>query len=232
MGSDIGLFLEFIIMLALSWFVLAIFRELIKKVNKTKKESGDNELESKSTPQFSWGEQPLPYLVSSFFGIYISVCLSKNIDYPFKKQVQITKRSEELNTFAASTHFALGHLLSSIILPPLLFLGCLCLFTFADSLTSMIGMRFGGTLFSRKLNWNNKTIEGCLAGIFFGFISMVWFVGWIYALVGAITFLITDLLTPNPIRMSDNIFVPLLCTLAFVLLSIAGGPYTNYLGIG
>jgi len=113
-----------------------------------------------------------------------------------------------------------------MILPPTLFLATLCLITFADPMASTIGIRFG----KHRYSWNRKSIEGTIAGFLSALISMVFFVGWIYAFVGALCFLVLDLFTPEPIKMSDNLGMPIMTTIVFTILSVIGIPAMNFLG--
>ena len=148
--------------------------------------------------------------------------LSGHVFFLFQKKVQSIMREKEKNTFGSYTHFATGFLLAAWILPPFPFLAAMCLGSFADPIASIIGIKFG----RKRYSWNGKSIEGTIAGMITAFISMVFFVGWIYALIGSIVvFAIIDIITPKPLRISDNILMPLIITPIFVLLTALGIPY-------
>ncbi len=156
--------------------------------------------------------------------------LSNSVHFPFHKQVQATMRYKEIDTFAALSHYALGYLFAAICLPPILFIASMCLITFADPVASTVGINFGTKIFPERFSWNGKSWEGLIGGTIVAFFTMFWFVGWIYALVGALTFGIIDLITPKPVKLSDNMFMPVLVTFAFMILSAAGIPCVNYFG--
>jgi dolichol kinase len=152
--------------------------------------------------------------------------LSDNVQFPFQKQIQATLRFKEIDTFASYTHFTIGYLFAAMVLPPTLFLATLCLITFADPMASTIGINFG----KHRYSWNKKSVEGTIAGFLAALLSMVFFVGWVYAICGAICFMLLDLFTPEPIKMSDNLAMPIMTTLLFIVLSILGIPAMNFLG--
>ena len=139
----------------------------------------------------------------------------------FQKKVQSIMRKKELNTFGSYTHFATGFLIAAWILPPLPFLAAMCLGSFADPIASIIGMKFG----HKRYSWNGKSIEGTIAGMVMAFGTMIVLVGWIYALIGSVVFAIIDIITPKPLEVSDNILMPIIITLIFVLLTVFGIPY-------
>lgn len=148
--------------------------------------------------------------------------LSRNIHFIMHKESQRIMRYKELDTLASYTHFAVSYLFASIILPPMLFLASLCLASFADPAASIIGYKFG----KKRYYWNSKSIEGTIFGSLFAFLSMIWFVGWFYAFIGMVIFAIIDIFTPKPIKISDNLLMPVITTIIFVILSFAGIPYT------
>jgi len=147
--------------------------------------------------------------------------LSDHVFFLFQKKVQVILREKEKNTFGSYTHFATGFLIAAWILPPFPFLAAMCLGSFADPIASIIGMKFGRIRYS----WNGKSIKGTIAGMVMAFGTMIFFVGWIYALIGSIVFAIIDLITPKPLEVSDNILMPIMISLVFVLLTALGIPY-------
>ena len=153
--------------------------------------------------------------------------LSENLQFFLHKNAYRNIWNKEHYTVAAYTHFTVAYLAVAITVPPLLLLGILCLGCFADPAASMVGMNFG----KHKIKWNQKTWEGTIAGLLATFISMIWFVGPIYALFGTIIFGITDLLSPKPMRLSDNLTMPIITTIIFVILSLCGVTSYNLLGL-
>ncbi|QEE16544.2 diacylglycerol/polyprenol kinase family protein [Promethearchaeum syntrophicum] len=154
--------------------------------------------------------------------------LSGHIFFLFQKKVQSIMREKEKNTFGSYTHFATGYFIAAWILPPFPFLAAMCLGSFADPIASIIGMKFG----HRRYFWNGKSIEGTIAGMIIAFGTMIIFVGWIYALVGSIVvFVLSDLITPKPLEISDNILMPIMISLVFVLLTALGIPYSPLIHI-
>ncbi|MHA1474142.1 MAG: diacylglycerol/polyprenol kinase family protein [Promethearchaeota archaeon] len=147
--------------------------------------------------------------------------LSGHVFFLFQKKVQSIMREKEKNTFGSYTHFATGFLFAAWILPPFPFLAAMCLGSFADPIASIIGMKFG----RKRYSWNGKSIEGTIAGMVMAFGTMIIFVGWIYALIGSVVFAIIDIITPRPLEVSDNILMPIIISIIFVLLSALGIPY-------
>ncbi|MHA1672498.1 MAG: hypothetical protein ACTSYI_02635 [Promethearchaeota archaeon] len=146
--------------------------------------------------------------------------LSHNIHFIMQKESQSIMRYKELDTLGAYTHFAVSYLFASMVLPPMLFLASLCLASFADPTASIVGIKMG----KRRYSWNSKSLEGTIAGSIMAFITMFWFVGGIYALTGALLFALVDIITPEPIELSDNLVMPVLITFVFVFLSLCGIP--------
>lgn len=153
--------------------------------------------------------------------------LSENLQFFLQKNAYRHIWNKEHYTIAAYTHFTIAYLAVAMTVPPLMFLAILCLGCFADPAASLIGMNWGKHPIATK----NKTWEGLIAGSFAAFISMIWFVGPIYAIFGTLIFIITDLLSPKPIRISDNLSMPLLTMICFVLLSFLNITAFNLLGL-
>ncbi len=151
--------------------------------------------------------------------------LSHNIHFIMQKESQSIMRYKELDTLGAYTHFAVSYLFASMILPPMLFLASLCLASFADPTASIVGIKFG----KKRYSWNSKSLEGTIAGSIMAFITMFWFVGGIYALAGALLFALVDVITPKPIELSDNLVMPVLITIVYVVLSLCGIPSNSFI---
>ena len=153
--------------------------------------------------------------------------LSKKMHFILHRNAQRKMRYKELETFAAYTHFAVGYLFSAMILPPMIFLGALCLASFADPAASYVGIRWG----KHRYLWNQKSIEGTIAGSLAAFVTMIFFVGPIGALAGAILFGIVDICTPSPVKMSDNLVLPVSITILLIILALLGVSFTNIFGV-
>ncbi len=167
------------------------------------------------------------YTASVIFLVVDLSRLSENMQFFLHKNAYRHIWNKEHYTIAAYTHFSVAYLATAVTLPPLMLMGVLCLGCFADPAASMIGMNWG----KHPIKNTNKTWEGSIAGCLATFGTMVWFVGPIYAGVGMIVFLITDLFSPKPIRISDNLSMPILTTVLFVILSAVGITSFNLLGI-
>ncbi|MHA2001880.1 MAG: hypothetical protein ACTSVU_07320, partial [Promethearchaeota archaeon] len=68
-------------------------------------------------------------------------------------------------------------------------------------------------------------------GTLTAFISCLPLVGIVYSLMGALVFCLLDIFTPKPIQMSDNLLMPIILTIVFILLSLIGVPAHNILGL-
>ncbi|MHA1583902.1 MAG: hypothetical protein ACTSWL_01485 [Promethearchaeota archaeon] len=153
--------------------------------------------------------------------------LSRNIQSFLHRGAQSNMRYKEIDTFASYTHFTVSYLCAAMILPPILFLATFTLGTFADPMASLIGMKWG----KHHLPWGKKTWEGNIAGTLTAFISCLPLVGIVYSLMGALVFCLLDIFTPKPIQMSDNLLMPIILTIVFILLSLIGVPAHNILGL-
>ncbi|WP_371804023.1 hypothetical protein [Candidatus Lokiarchaeum ossiferum] len=153
--------------------------------------------------------------------------LSNFLHCVFHKETQKKLLYKEIDTFASYSHFAVGYLASAMVLPPMLFLAGLCLAAFADPAASMIGMKFG----KKRYSWNQKSLEGTLGGSLAAFLTMSVFVGPIYSIIGAIVFAVLDLVTPKPVKVSDNLLMPICITFVFAMLSLLNIPSINVFGV-
>jgi dolichol kinase len=95
---------------------------------------------------------------------------------------------------------------AAFITPPMVFFAILGISSIADLLTSQIGIRYG----KHKIGWNQeKSWEGTFAGVIGCFIISFLFVGFLWAMIFTITFLIFDIFTNKPINLSDNLLIPM-----------------------
>ncbi|MHA1731308.1 MAG: diacylglycerol/polyprenol kinase family protein [Promethearchaeota archaeon] len=163
------------------------------------------------------------YVLSAVFLMIELTRLSDRVHFPLHKSIQKTLRYKELDSIASYTHFAVGYCFAALLLPPMEFLAALSLTSFADAAASTIGIKYG----KHRFQWNGKSIEGCLAGFALAFAPCVLFVGWFYALVAGVVFVLIDLVSPKPLAVSDNILIPVLTSLAFVGLSLLQVPASS-----
>jgi dolichol kinase len=182
----------------------------------------------RNTPPFGQSILILWLIGQTFVLLTVEITrLSERVHFPFQRVVQTTLRYKELDTFGAYTHFDVGYLMAAVILPPTLFIATMCLLAFADPTASILGIRLG----KHRYSWNQKSLEGTIAGGIMAFATMFAFVGPLYSLVGAIGFVIVDIVTPKPISMSDNLAMPIVNVLLFGILSLLQLPCMNYLGL-
>ena len=154
--------------------------------------------------------------------------LSDKYHFPFHKTVQRNLRTNELDCFASYTHFMVGYTFAAIMLPSILWLATLSIIAFGDAAASTIGMKFG----KHKISHNGKSWEGVVAGFVCTLIPVYLLVGPFYAITAAISFALIDIFTPKPIKASDNILVPVVITVIFIIIGLLGVPVTSPLNIG
>ncbi len=146
--------------------------------------------------------------------------LNERKGVPFQLLLVKSLRPHEQNNAADYYYFTFGVYISTFFLPLACVFGVLCVLCFGDTFASLIGKRIDKDK-KHHIRWESeKCWEGAIAGLFFTFITAIFFVGWILALVLGTIFLISDCLTPRKIKISDNILNPLLCTLIlFIILA-------------
>ena len=140
---------------------------------------------------------------------------SKRLYFPFNILCTIFLCDEEKSGYGTYLYFAIGQLFTSFLCPPMVLFTILGISSIADLMTSQIGIRFG----KNHIKWNkNKTWEGTLAGIICCFVISLFFMGFFWAIIFSIGFLIFDTLTEKPINLSDNLLVPIGLTVIFVII--------------
>ena len=133
-------------------------------------------------------------------------------------------RKSEINAMPSFIPFFTGILAMSILLPPLPIYAMMACVIFADTAASQIGIRFG----KHKLAWNKKkSWEGAIAGMIMALFITYLFVGPIWAIVATICFFIGDGLTEHPLKISDNLLIPVIIGVSFVILFFSGIPYAQ-----
>ena len=120
---------------------------------------------------------------------------------------------EKQNTFIkAPLYFAAGILLSLLIFPAPFNYVAIAIVTLGDGFASVVGRMYG----KNKIPYSEgKSIEGTAAGIFCAFAGSLLFVSPIMALVAALVGMIIEF---RPLRISDNLTVPLLSGLSMTII--------------
>ena len=159
------------------------------------------------------------YLVAFLYG---TVCITVNFEitrhsntlaFPFSLHIQKVLRESEKHTFATHTHNAVGFFLLVFYLPVNFFLVAVWLFTMGDTFAAIIGKHFG----KHHLLKTKKTWEGLVAGIVVSAIGGWIFLGMEGLAVAAMIYCIVDMISPTLIKISDNLLIPLVSLIAFVI---------------
>ena len=162
------------------------------------------------------------YLLFFFFYSFTMLMLSieftrktRYFSFPFNFVCSIYLCDDEKEGYGAYLYFTLGQMIASFICPPMVFLAILGISSIADLMTSQVGIRFG----KNKLKFNsNKSWEGAIAGCITSFIICIFFVGLIWAAIFALIFFIVDIMTKKPVKISDNLLIPIGCAVVYVLV--------------
>ncbi|TFG18544.1 MAG: hypothetical protein EU530_08990 [Promethearchaeota archaeon] len=149
--------------------------------------------------------------------------LSKKIYFPFQEIVQKQLRWEEKNAIGSYIYLMMGLAVSSLLLPSMMFLGVASVVSFGDSAASLLGIKFG----KKKYPHNNKTVEGTLIGSFLTLFTVFLFAGIYFAVAAVVVFILIDLICPNPLKMNDNLLLPLVLTGVFIILFVLKVPSPN-----
>jgi dolichol kinase len=165
-----------------------------------------------------------------FFAFYIGFVISMFLDWIRfstrfwalgRNTVIKFSRKAELDKIPSFIPFFAGILGLSVFIPPLPMLAIMGCVIFADTATSQIGIRYG----KHKIPWNkSKSWEGAIAGCITALITWL-FVGPLWAIISVICFFIGDTLTEKPVKLSDNLFTPLVIGMAYLVLLLLHVPY-------
>jgi dolichol kinase len=162
------------------------------------------------------------YLLFFFFYSFTLFMLSmeytrktKNFTFPFNFICSIYLCDDEEEGYGAYLYFTLGQMFASFLCPPMVYFAILGISSIADLMTSQIGIRYG----KRKIKINeSKTLEGTFAGCITCFIICFLFIGLIWAIIFTLVFFIIDILTKKPINVSDNLLIPIVCAIMYVII--------------
>lgn len=142
---------------------------------------------------------------------------SRNFSFPFTIFPKLYLSNEERENYGTYLYFAIGQMFAAFICPPMIFFAILGISSISDLMTSQFGIRFG----KNHTSWNqNKTWEGTLAGVISTFLISFLFVGFFWALIFTIIFLLLDILTNQPFNVSDNLLIPIGCSLVYIFIRL------------
>ena len=140
---------------------------------------------------------------------------SRLFSFPFTIFPKLYLSEDERKSYGTYLYFAIGQMFAAFICPPMVFFAILGISSISDLVTSQIGIRFG----SSYILWNKKkTWEGSLAGMTCTFIICIFFIGIYWGGFFSLVFLIVDIFANKPIKLSDNLLIPIGCSLTYVLL--------------
>ena len=140
---------------------------------------------------------------------------SKHFSFLFNIFPKLYLTSEEKKSYGTYLYFAIGQMFASLICPPMIFLSILGISSISDLSTSQVGIRFG----KNHISWNkDKTWEGTVAGVITTFGICFFFVGFLWSFIFTLIFLFCDILTSNPLKISDNLLIPIASSLVYVII--------------
>jgi len=162
------------------------------------------------------------YLLFFFFYILCIFMLaneftrkSRFFSFPFNIFPKLYLSKEEKENYGTYLYFAIGQMFAAFICPPMVYFAILGISSISDLMASQVGIRFG----KRHIIWNkNKTWEGTIAGIISTFLICFLFVGVYWSLIFTFTFFIFDISASKPIKISDNLLIPIGCSLTYLFI--------------
>ncbi|MFX0167603.1 MAG: hypothetical protein ACFE9V_19960 [Candidatus Hodarchaeota archaeon] len=162
------------------------------------------------------------YLLFFFFYVFSLFMLAnefarktKGISFPFTFFTRIYLDDKEQQNYGTYLYFAIGQMFAAFVCPPMVFFTILGISSISDLMTSQIGIRFGKT----HITWNrNKTWEGTIAGTLITLLICYLFMGIFWSLIFTLAFLTFDIFTNKPINLSDNLLIPIGCSLIYLFI--------------
>ncbi|KKN10140.1 hypothetical protein LCGC14_1039560 [marine sediment metagenome] len=162
------------------------------------------------------------YLLFFFFYLFCVIILAteftrktKSLFSPFTIFTKIYLTNEETQSYGSYLFFAIGHLFAAFTCPPMVFFTILGISSIADLVTSQIGIRYG----KRHITWNEKkTWEGTISGVLATLLISFLFVGIFWSIIFTLAFLLFDIITSKPLNISDNLLIPIGCSLIFLVI--------------
>jgi dolichol kinase len=137
-------------------------------------------------------------------------------EIPFHGIFTRSLRESEEHNAADYYFFSFGIFLSAVLLPAAATFGVLCVLCFGDTFAGLVGKKSQKHRHPIKFE-NEKCWEGAFAGFFFTVFTAFLFVGWFLALILGIIFIIIDVITPQLLKVSDNILYPITSILVLSL---------------
>jgi len=163
------------------------------------------------------------YYLLFFFFYLLCMCMlaneftrkSKNISFPFNFFTILYLDEKEQDSYGSYLYFGIGQLFAAFISPPMIFFAILGISSISDLITSQIGIRYG----KKNISWNKKkTWEGTIAGTIVSFVICFFFIGIFWSIIFSLTFLVFDILTNKPLNVSDNLLIPIGCSLVYIFI--------------
>lgn len=155
------------------------------------------------------------YVLSIFMLINEFTRKLKKLSFPFTFFTKIYLTDKEHESYGTYLFFSIGQMFAAFISPPMIFFAILGISSISDLMASQIGIRFG----KKHISWNEKkTWEGTAAGALTTFIICFLFTGVIWSSIFTIAFLVFDIVTNKPINLSDNLLIPIGCSLIYILV--------------
>lgn len=162
------------------------------------------------------------YILFFFFYIFSLFLLanefarkSNSLSFPFTFFTKIYLSEKEQQNYGSYLFFAIGQTFAAFTCPPMVFFAILGIGSISDLMTSQVGIRYGIT----HISWNkNKTWEGTIAGTLVTLVICFLFVGIFWSLIFSFAFLVFDIFTDRPINISDNLLIPIGCSLIYLFI--------------
>ncbi|MHA1931149.1 MAG: hypothetical protein ACW96X_01340 [Promethearchaeota archaeon] len=140
---------------------------------------------------------------------------SKKIYFPFNLFTKLYLTEKEQDSYGSYLYFAIGQMFAAFISPPMIFFAILGIGSISDLITSQIGIRYG----KKHISWNQKkTWEGTIAGALITFVICFLFIGIFWSLIFSIVYIIFDIVTNKPINLSDNLLIPIGCSIVYIFI--------------
>ena len=134
---------------------------------------------------------------------------------PFNFFTKLYLSEKEQENYGTYLFFAIGQMFAAFISPPMIFFAILGIGSISDLITSQVGIRYGKT----HISWNKKkTWEGTIAGTLITFVVCFLFIGVLWSLIFSIAYLIFDVITNKPVKISDNLLIPIGCSVVYILI--------------
>jgi dolichol kinase len=160
------------------------------------------------------------YLLFFFFYLLCMFILAneftrklKKIYFPFNMFTKLYLTEKEQDSYGSYLYFAIGQMFAAFICPPMIVFAILGIGSISDLITSQIGIRYGKI----HISWNKrKTWEGTIAGTLATFLICLFFIGILWSIIFSTLYLIFDVVTDKPFKISDNLLIPIGCSIVYI----------------